>query len=298
MLSTLSGGIRTYGPVRARPDDLPLARRGTSQLDDHSLESVAAARSPRTAIPGRGAEEPRCPLRAFALQAGIGILLPFALLRPLAQGSAHVVGAGLSAGGEVRRHLLAVSAIGPLAPERRDGDVYGRDDADGRVLSSRHQLETSRGKRERRLVSPAGQSRKTVVWRCGSSGGAATLLRQVAVISAPLTASKVALGLLGSSCTVRTRPSRLKRMPLSTSVATPFLAGGAADRSTSDSRVTATTTATRAATTASATSVCGDGRSRPSAGEPAERRTAFAPVLDRRHAFELGANRSRYHGCR
>ena len=72
MLSTLSGGIRTYGTVRADPDDQPLARRGTSQQTITSLESVAAARSPRVAILCAVAPRNSAPhRRAFALQAEI-----------------------------------------------------------------------------------------------------------------------------------------------------------------------------------------------------------------------------------
>src|SRR5215203_197515 len=62
VLSTLSGGIRTYGPVRAHPVDQPLARRATSQRDDH----VVGERGGRSVAPngdslGRGAEELRSP---------------------------------------------------------------------------------------------------------------------------------------------------------------------------------------------------------------------------------------------
>ena len=65
VLSTLSGGIRTYGPVRAHPDDQPLARRGTSQRDDHVVgERCGRSVAPNGDCLDRRAEELRRPLRA------------------------------------------------------------------------------------------------------------------------------------------------------------------------------------------------------------------------------------------
>src|SRR5215208_5949013 len=134
VLSTLSGGIRTYGPVRARPEDQPLARRGTSQRDDH----VVGKRGGRSVAPngdslGRGAEELRPPPSRLR-PAGRNRHPRFAPLRPLAEGTAHVVGAGLRACGEVPRPLVGGLGDRPPRPRERDGEAHGRDDADGRAV--------------------------------------------------------------------------------------------------------------------------------------------------------------------
>jgi hypothetical protein len=63
----------------------------------------------------------------------------------------------------------------------------------------------------------------------GSSGDAATVVPQVALICAPLTVS-IGSGRFGRSCTVTTRPSRLKRTPRSTSVATTTASASSAGR--------------------------------------------------------------------
>ena len=62
VLSTLSSGIRTHGPERAHPVDQPLARRATSQLDDHVVgERCGRSVAPNGDSLGRGAEELRSP---------------------------------------------------------------------------------------------------------------------------------------------------------------------------------------------------------------------------------------------
>jgi hypothetical protein len=72
-----------------------------------------------------------------------------------------------------RAQLVAVSVISSLALGGTPGNL-----TDATVLpdwsSSRHQLETSRGKRKLRLVWRSGQSWVSVVSPRGSPGGAAT----------------------------------------------------------------------------------------------------------------------------
>ena len=134
MHSTLSGGIRTHGPERAHPVDQPLARRATSQLDDHVVgERCGRSVAPNGDSLGRGAEEVRSPLPRLR-PAGRNRQPRFAPLRPLAEGSAHVVGAGLRACGEVPRPLVGGLGDRPPRPRQRDGEAHGRDDADGRAV--------------------------------------------------------------------------------------------------------------------------------------------------------------------
>src|SRR5215204_2088532 len=102
---------------------------------------------------------------------------------------------------------MAVTVISSLAPAEEvgnslDGTPGPGNLTDARMLpdwsSSRHHLETSRGKRKLMLVWPSGQRRVSVVSRRGSPGGAATFAPQVALIRAPPTVSKVWLILFAS----------------------------------------------------------------------------------------------------
>ena len=258
------------------------------------MESVAAARSPLMAIAWTVA--PRnafAHCRAFALQAGICVLATRSHSITTCTRCGSCSRCRSRVGGEVPRPLVGGLGDRPPRPRPRPrprgGEPHGRHDADGLAVEPAP-LETSRAKRKLRLVSPAGQTRKTVVSPRGSPGGAATFVPQVALISAPLTASTVWLRTGASSCTVSTRPSRLKRTPASTAVATSVLPGGAASRSTSglgreghDDRDEGSDHGER--------HHAARRRAQPDErrAQLAERRTAFTPVFVSRDALELGS---------
>ena len=136
------------------------------------------------------------------------------------------------------------SALSPPATRR---EAHGRDDADGLAAEPAPARDVAR--------EAVAQARLAGRPAPGERGLAPRITRRRGDVRAAGRADLRAAdrfegsGLSGSSCTVSTRPSRLKRTPRSTSVATTFLPGGAAGRSTSDSRATVTTTATRATTT-------------------------------------------------
>ena len=231
----------------------------------------------------------RCPLPtappADRLASWTASRLPVALP---ARRRARVGVAELSAGGEQPRPLDGGLGDRPPRPRRRAGEAHERDDADGLAVELAPARDVAReAVAQARLAGRPEPEERDLAPR--NTGGAATFAPQVALIPAPLTVSKVWLRTGWSSCTVSTRPSRLKRTPRSTSVATTFLPGGAAGRSTSDSRATVTTTATRASDGGERHQRLRQAQPAERRAQPAERRTAFAPVFDRRHAFELGA---------